>query len=272
MIVLDKILDLDSCLDSKTVITIGNFDGVHIGHRKLIKKTIDLAKKFSAKSLVFSFWPHTRQVLLNKDFKTIFNKYERREILKSLDINYLVEFDFNSQTKKIKTHEFIRLLIKKLNCIGLVLGNDFKFGCDNTKKVLDVYKNIYKNLILIKKLDDVFINKNIKVSSTYIRKLIKQKKFRPVEKLLCQKYFISAQPKKIFNKIIKFDLGLDLKKNKLLPPDGSYETNILINNQKYKAQTKIISQRYVLAKIFGHIKNNFKDKFKENACLLKIYF
>jgi len=266
MIVLDKIWDSDFCLDFKTVITIGNFDGVHIGHRKLIKKTINLAKKFNAKSLVFSFWPHTRQVLLSKDFNTIFNKYERREILKSLNIDYLVEFDFNSQTKKIKTQEFIRILIKKLNCVGLVFGNDFKFGCDNTKKILELYKTRYKNFILIKKLDDVFLNKNIKVSSTYIRKLIKQKKFRLVEKLLCQKYFISVQPKKIFNNIIKFDL--DLKKNKLLPPDGFYETNILINNQKYKTQTKIISQRYVLAKVFRHIKNNFK----ENVCLLKIYF
>ena len=92
----------------RTVITIGNFDGVHAGHRFLLKKTGELAKKLNAKSLVFSFWPNTKKVLFDNKFKSIFDRYEKRLVLKNLAIDYLFEFDFDCEKKILKAEIFWR--------------------------------------------------------------------------------------------------------------------------------------------------------------------
>ncbi len=219
-----------------TVITIGNFDGVHAGHRFLLKKTSELAKKLNAKSLVFSFWPNTKKVLFDNKFKSIFDRYEKRLVLKNLAIDYLFEFDFDCKKKNIKSQDFLEMLIKKFNCVGLVLGEDFKFGCDDSKKILCEYKNL--NVIVIKK--------KLNVSSSKIRNLILNKKFDVAKKLMCGDYFFCKKNVEMVGRKIIFLVD----ENKLLPPDGIYKTKILIGGKIFDAVTEIIEKKKICCEVF----------------------
>ena len=234
MIVLNGIFERN--FSFKTVITIGNFDGVHAGHRFLLKKTGELAKKLNAKSLVFSFWPNTKKVLFDNEFKSIFDRDERRLILKNLAIDYWFEFDFDDKKKNIKSKDFLEMLIKKFNCVGLVLGEDFKFGCDDSKKILCEYKNL--NVIVIKK--------KLNVSSSKIRNLILNKKFDVAKKLMCGDYFVCKKNVEMVGRKIIFLVD----ENKLLPPDGIYKTKILIEGKIFDAVTEIIEKRKICCEVF----------------------
>lgn len=252
-------------LNCDTVITIGNFDGVHIGHRKLIEETKIMAKETNAKSLVFSFCPHTVQILKDPSFKTIFTNTERRLIFKNLDIDYLLEYQFNKTNAKTKSIDFLKLITKNLNCRGLVLGNDYKFGSDNTKNILE--KSF--SSLLIKKMSYIITDEKNKLSSTYIRSLITEKKFSVAEKFLNGKYFIMNKimyEKKYSNAshIINFISS----KNKLLPPDGLYETTTLIQNKKYKSIT-IVRNKFCIVQT--HILNFSKNIYDQTAIAI-VYF
>ena len=194
MIVLNGIVERNFNFNFKTVITVGNFDGVHAGHRFLLKKTSELAKKLNAKSLVFSFWPNTKKILFDNKFKSIFDRDERRLILKNLAIDYLFEFDFDYEKKNIRSRDFLEMLIKKFNCVGLVLGEDFKFGCDDSKKILCEYKSL--NVIVTKK--------KLNVSSSKIRNLILDRKFGAVKKLMCENYFVYKKNVRMLGRKISF--------------------------------------------------------------------
>ena len=236
MIVLNGIFERNFNFNFKTVITVGNFDGVHAGHRFLLKKTSELAKKLNAKSLVFSFWPNTKKILFDNEFKSIFERDERRLVLKKLAIDYLFEFGFDYEKKNIKSRDFLEMLIKKFNCVGLVLGEDFKFGCDDSKKILCEYKNL--NVIVIKK--------KLNVSSSKIRNLIFEKNFDVAKKLMCGNYFVYKNNVKMVGiKIIFF-----VDENKLLPPDGIYKTKILIIGKIFDAATEIIEKRKICCEVF----------------------
>ena len=236
MIVLNGIFERNFNFNFKTVITVGNFDGVHAGHRFLLKKTSELAKKLNAKLLVFSFWPNTKKILFDNKFKSIFDRYERRLILKNLAIDYLFEFNFDCEKKNIKSRDFLAILIKEFNCVGLVLGEDFKFGCDDSKKILCEYKNL--NVIVIKK--------KLNVSSSKIRNLILEKRFDVAKKLMCENYFIYKKNVKIVGRRIIFLAD----ENKLLPPNGIYKTKILIDGKIFDAVTEIIEKGKICVEVF----------------------
>ena len=221
----------------KTVITIGNFDGVHVGHKLLINQTRDLAKKLNAKSLVFCFWPNTKKILCDSRFKCICDKYERRLIIKNLGIDYLFEFDFDDKKKNMRSKDFLDMLIKNFNCIGLVLGEDYKFGCDDSQRILCDYKNL--NVQVIKK--------QWGISSSYIRNLILKKNFFLANKMLCENYFILKRNAEINNKKLVFEVCED----KLLPPDGIHKTKILLENSFYICKTEIKNKKKIIARMFS---------------------
>ena len=222
-------------LPCKTVITIGNFDGVHIAHRLLIEKTKSVAKQMNAKSLVFSFCPHTKQILSDPDFKTIYTTDEKRFLLSKLNIDYLMELPFNLDIANLNSVQFLNLLTQNLNCIGIVTGSDFKIGNDN---FYPTFRNLKNNLV-IENVSNINFGRK-KISSTYIRKLLVQKDLDQIEKMLGQKYFVMDKVIHGLKRNISLPtINFIPDKNKLLPPDGVYFTTVCINNIYYKGVTNI---------------------------------
>lgn len=115
----------------RTVVTSGTFDGVHIGHQKILKRISDLSKTINGKSVVITFWPHPRFVLRPYDnsLKLLSTFEEKAEVLEKSGIDILVKIPFTKEFSELTSQEFISsILIEKLKTNILVIGYDHRFG------------------------------------------------------------------------------------------------------------------------------------------------
>lgn len=109
-----------------TCVTIGKFDGIHIGHRKILDKVLELCKINGYKSTVFTF---DFDYFSNETGNRLNSKTEKRELLKGLGIDLLIDYPFDSETKNLSPEEFVKLvLIGKLGIKAIVVGDNFRFG------------------------------------------------------------------------------------------------------------------------------------------------
>ena len=116
---------------AQAVVTMGFFDGVHAGHRKILAHLIDEAKKKNQKSVVVTFWPHPRFVLHKEpsDFKLLNTLEEKIALLASLHIDELVVLPFNEKLSNTTANDFVqKILIDKLHTSKVILGYDHRFG------------------------------------------------------------------------------------------------------------------------------------------------
>ena len=106
----------------KRVIILGNFDGMHIGHQKLIEKGVKLSQSDSLKSMVFTFYPQIQSLLYN-DFKYLMSQNEKYKFLQDHEVNEILSIPFNKEIAKLSYDTFIRdVLIDKLNAYHIVVG------------------------------------------------------------------------------------------------------------------------------------------------------
>ena len=109
-----------------TCVTIGKFDGIHIGHRKILNKVLELSKSNGYKSTVFTF---DFDYFGNENGKRLNSKVEKRELLKTLGIDLLIDYPFDSETKNLSPEEFVKVvLIGKMGIKAIIVGDNFRFG------------------------------------------------------------------------------------------------------------------------------------------------
>ncbi|MBT8310781.1 MAG: FAD synthetase family protein, partial [Bacteroidia bacterium] len=127
-------------LSSGTIVTIGTFDGVHIGHRKIIKELIKKAKDHDLESVLLTFFPHPRMVLQkDADIKLINTLDEKSQILENLGLDYLVIEKFTEQFSRITAVEFVRdILVNKLNAKQVIIGYNHRFGRNRAANINDL--------------------------------------------------------------------------------------------------------------------------------------
>lgn len=114
----------------KTIITIGTFDGVHIGHQKIIAQLLEASKKKNEVSVILTFFPHPRRVLQkDHDVKMINTLNEKSKLLESLGLDELIIHPFDKDFSRLTAYEFVRnVLVNKLNISKLIIGYDHHFG------------------------------------------------------------------------------------------------------------------------------------------------
>ena len=123
-----------------TIVTIGTFDGVHIGHQKIIKRLVDIAHKKHLNSVVLTFFPHPRMVLQNNNDIKLLNTIEEREtILSDLGLDYLVVKTFTKEFANLSAEEFVKnILVDKLNAKHIIIGYDHRFGKGRSANIDDL--------------------------------------------------------------------------------------------------------------------------------------
>ena len=225
-----------------TIVTIGNFDGFHNGHKKLISSINTSKNEIGAKSLLLSFYPRPLSILKSIDIKSIFVKEERVEIAKSLDIDILVEYPFSKEFAAQSGYEFVNMLKNKYNCRQIVVGEDFAFGKNrmwNACSLAEIAKDagIAVTVNSHKQID------GRKISSTDIRNYLESGNVEEANRLLGHDYFIQAIAKQ--GRADNRNLGASFinifpQNEKLLPTCGLYSTQITLENGKtYSGITKI---------------------------------
>ena len=162
---------------------VGNFDGVHKGHQKLIEE----AKKHNLKSAVLTFYPHPSVFLKNiKDYKLLTPIEHKAEIFKTLGIDYLIIVDFNNTVANLPKEHFIELM-KKLNIQSCVCGHDFSFGAKALGTPFDLL-NSFETYIIPKYVID-----NVRVSTSYIKELLDDNNVSKASDLLGRYYSIKGK-------------------------------------------------------------------------------
>jgi len=169
----------------KSIILIGNFDGLHIGHQKLFKLANSYKKKFNLKIGVLTFEPMPK-MFFNKDIKNfrISSMYQKKAILKKLGVDFIIIKKFNKIFSNIKSDFFIKeILSKKLEAKYIFVSNNFRFGNKRKGDVKQLVKNekIYDYKIV--KPQPLILSQKI-ISSTYIRSLLEKGNLKKANKLL----------------------------------------------------------------------------------------
>ena len=219
-----------------SVITIGTFDGVHIGHKKIINQLTSISSKNNLISILLSFFPHPKMVLQNDNELKLINTIQEKEgLLNSLNLDYLIIKEFTKEFSRLSALEFVRdILVNKLNAKHIIIGYDHHFGRNRTANIeqLKEFGELYDfkvTEILAQDIDDIAI------SSTKIRKALINGEITLANKFLGYNFFFSGNVVHGNNigKTISFptaNIKIDAP-YKLIPKNGVYIVKTTIDNQ-----------------------------------------
>ena len=219
-----------------SVVTIGTFDGVHIGHTKIINQLTTISLKNNLKSILLSFFPHPKMVLQNDNELKLINTIQEKEgLLNSLNLDYLIIKEFTKEFSRLSALEFVRdILVNKLNAKHIIIGYDHHFGRNRTANIeqLKEFGELYDfkvTEILAQDIDDIAI------SSTKIRKALINGEIKLANKFLGYNFFFNGDVVHGNNigKTISFptaNIKVD-QPYKLIPKNGVYIVKTIIDNQ-----------------------------------------
>ena len=183
--------------DKRSIILIGNFDGLHLGHQKLFTLAKKYKRKYSLKLGVLTFDPMPKMFFNSKikNFK-ISNQIQKMNLLSKLSVDFMILKKFNKKFSKTKSIDFIKnILVKKLNAKFIFVSNNFRFGNKREGDVRQLirYENLYNYKII--KPKPLFIKKRI-VSSSLIRNYLQKGKLNEANKLLDRNWSIQGNVQK----------------------------------------------------------------------------
>jgi len=217
----------------KTFVTIGTFDGVHIGHQKIIEKLVSEAKQQQKKSVLLTFFPHPRMVL-QKDasIKLLNSINERAALLEKTGLDYLIIHPFSKEFSRLKALDFVRdILVNQLNTAKLIIGYDHHFGKNREGNIeqLTEYSQLYDFSVEEIPVQDV---DEVAVSSTKIRKALANGALKTANKYLGNNFSLKGKVikgKQLGGKIGFPTANLELSENyKLIPKKGVYVVKSII--------------------------------------------
>lgn len=217
-------------------VTIGTFDGVHIGHQKVLKKLVKNAKKNNATPILLTFFPHPRMVLQKEiGIKLINTIDERIGLLEKTGIETLVIYPFDEDFANQTALNFVRnFLVAKLNIAKLFIGYDHRFGKNREGDFEHLKEYGYTYNFSVKEISKLDIN-NIGVSSTKIRKAIENGEITKANQYLGYNFMLTGkvvEGKNLGEKIGFPTANLFIKETyKLIPKTGAYIVKSTIDNE-----------------------------------------
>ncbi len=240
MIIIDK--ELQDVQNSNNYIALGSFDGLHVGHLSLIYKVVEVAKKNSGKSMVFTFKNHPRAFINKENAPKLLMSNERKiELLENNKVDIVCFKEFNDEFMQITPKKFIEYLIFTYNAKGFVVGFNFKFGYKNLGDVelLRELQNEYGYELCVM---EPCTYKNEVISSTRIRKALESGEVSDAYEMLSIPYSLNGEV--VHGRQIGRTIGFptaNLKYDEkfVLPKIGVYYTNIKVNNNIYKGITSV---------------------------------
>jgi riboflavin kinase/FMN adenylyltransferase len=234
--------DAKAFLRQGSALTIGNYDGLHIGHRSLLTDVFFTARKRGLKSVLLTFDPHPVKVLAPSLAPLLINTLEQKiELVEKLGIDVLIIQKFNRRFASESPETFFKKrLLRDLNAKHITVGYDFTFGAGRqgtieTLEILGYQNNIDINII------DAKLQNRLLASSTVIRKLIANGDIKRTARLLDRPFFIDG--KVIHGHARGAALGIRTAnlatENKCLPKDGVYATLIRLGDKVLQGVTNI---------------------------------
>jgi riboflavin kinase / FMN adenylyltransferase len=187
--------DLNDFSVNRPVVTTGTFDGVHLGHHKVISHVKAIARETGGESVVFTFYPHPRQVLAPEEhnLRLLTTLQEKIELLRDSGIDHLIVYPFTYEFSRLSYADFVeKILVGQINCAGLVVGYDHKFGNQRKGDFEYLQSCSDKFGFSIYKLDVLLINE-VNISSTRIRNALEAGDIRLANRYLGYRYTLHGR-------------------------------------------------------------------------------
>lgn len=218
----------------KTIVTLGTFDGVHIGHQKIIEKLLQNAKEYDCESLILTFFPHPRMVLQEgSDIKLLNTIDERSVLLDKLGLDNLIIHPFDKEFSQLSAEEFVKtILVDTFNIQKIIIGYDHRFGRNRTANIDDLILYGEKFGFEVEQISAQEINE-VSISSTKIRNAILDGNMALANEYLGYNYNLSGivSKGKQLGRTIGFPTA-NLKiaeEYKLIPKNGVYIVKSILN-------------------------------------------
>ncbi len=238
-----QIIKENCSISKKSIVFIGNFDGVHKGHKRLLSKALEIKEIENNLVIVaLSFYPHPKSFFTKNIFRTLFTLDEKALLLKSFNCDYLKICDFNESKKNLSPYDFIKkYIVEDLNAKYVIVGEGYNFGKDKSGSVAtltEICNNFGIKVIPVSHLKD----ENDKLSSTTIREEVKKGNVNKVYELLGHRYFVKGNvvKGKQLGKTIGFPTAnIIVNDEKLLPRNGVYATKTKVFDIEYNSITNV---------------------------------
>ena len=220
----------------KTIITIGTFDGVHIGHKKILEKISQHSNQNKFESIVLTFFPHPRIVLqTGLDMKQLNTINEKVSLIRNVGVDNLVIHPFDKAFSQLTAEDFVKqVLVDKFNIHKIIIGHDHRFGKNRTANIDDLISFGKKYDFEVEQITAEEIEE-VAISSTKIRNALLEGNIKLANQYLGYNYTINGIVIKgnQLGRTIGFPTAnIEIKEDyKLIPLNGVYIVKTLINNQ-----------------------------------------
>ena len=227
-----------------TAVTVGKFEGIHRGHEFLVEKIVANAKEHNRASVLICFDKSPRYSFgtdEEKGLKSLITNEERVYVLEHAGLDYIVELPFTEELKSMEPEAFLQLLTDQFRMKYMTCGTDFTFGKKgrgNVALLEEVHADMGFELEVVTKLKDVFRD----ISSTYVREEIAIGDVKKANELLGYSYFVYGEivhGNHIGTKMKMPTINILPTSDKLLPPNGVYVSNVIIDGETYRGISNI---------------------------------
>ncbi|MBA4155350.1 bifunctional riboflavin kinase/FAD synthetase [Flavobacterium sp.] len=222
--------------NQKSIVTLGTFDGVHIGHKKIIEKLIQNSSNCECESLVLTFFPHPRMILQDSQEIKLLNTIEERiQLLEASGLDNLVVHPFDQEFSRLTAEEFVStVLVDQFNVKKIIIGYDHRFGRNRTADIHDLIDFGKKYAFEVEQISAQEIDE-VSVSSTKIRKALLEGNVALANEYLGYAYLLTGTivKGKGIGRTINFPTAnLKIEESyKLIPKNGVYIIQSTINNR-----------------------------------------
>ena len=224
---------------ANAIVTIGTFDGVHLGHKKILTRLGEIAHASSGQTVVLTFWPHPRMVVSkdSQSLRLLSTLDEKIELLRQNGVNHLVVIPFTRSFSELSSEEFIQqILVNSIGTKKLVIGYDHHFGRNREGSFEYLKQNALQYGFELEEIPRQEID-NLTVSSTKIRHALLEGKLKIANELLGQNYTFSGvivKGRQLGRTIGYPTANVQVSESyKLIPADGVYAVRVLVRGQTY---------------------------------------
>jgi len=268
------------------ITTSGTFDGVHLGHQKIIKKLNESKRAENGQSVLITFWPHPKHVLFpeQKNLKILSTFEEKSAILDQLGVDHLIKVNFTKAFSQISSETFIKDILKqKIGTQTLIIGYDHRFGRNREGSFEHLKSNSNQYGFKVVEIPAKDVN-SISVSSTKIRNALATGEVVLANKYLGRLYSLTGtvvNGNKLGQKIGFPTANISIKEpHKLIPADGIYAVRVSYQNNSYEGMLSIgvrptigFSERTIEVNIFDFdqtiygedLSLHFVEKFRDEV-------
>ena len=228
-------------LSEPSAVAIGKFDGIHLGHRQLLGEIIS-KKQAGMKAVVFTFNPSPSVLFSKIKEKELTSAKEKRQLFENLGVDILVEFPLTYETAATSKETFVEsILVNSLNVKIIAAGTDLSFGKNGEGNSAFLMEESKKYDFEVKIIDKISYKGEV-ISSTSVRKAIIDGDVKKAHFMLGSPYFVQGivQKGNQIGRTIGFPtVNIVAEEEKLLPPNGVYKTEVIVDDRIFEAITNV---------------------------------